>query len=150
MRLQRVPKPPFGAADADREPGARGYCNHVTNPIVHFEILGSDGAALIEFYRGLFGWPIEKQALPGWPDYGIIEAPSQGIGGAVGSADAAGGPAVLIYVEVDDLAAHIERAVGLGATVAMPVTHLPGTRVTVAWLKDPQGNLLGLLKSREG
>ena len=51
----------------------------MNNPVVHFEILGTDGTALIEFYRGLFDWPVDKQALPGWPDYGIIEAPGQGL-----------------------------------------------------------------------
>jgi uncharacterized protein len=119
----------------------------VKNPVVHFEILGSDGAALIEFYRSLFGWPIQEHVLPGWPQYGIMEAPDRGIGGAVGAADAAGGPAVVVYVEVDDPAAYIERATALGGSLVLPVTDLPGAHVTVAWLRDPQGNLLGLLKA---
>jgi len=29
------------------------------------------------------------------------------------------------------------------------VTDIPGTRVTVAWLRDPQGNLFGLVKGGE-
>jgi uncharacterized protein len=77
-----------------------------------------------------------------------MEAPDRGIGGAVGAAEAAGGPAVLVYVEVDDPAAYIQRAMALGASVALPVTDLPGSHVTVAWLRDPQGNLVGLLKAR--
>jgi uncharacterized protein len=119
----------------------------VKNPVVHFEILGSDGGALIAFYRGLFGWAMEEHVLPGWPNYAIMERPDEGIGGAVGSADAAGGPAVIVYVEVDDPQAYVEQATEMGAAVVLPVTQLPGAQVTVAWLRDPQGNLLGLVKN---
>lgn len=118
------------------------------NPVVHFEILGSDGAKLIDFYRELFGWPIEDNQLPGWPHYGFVNA-DRGIGGAVGSADAAPAGAVVVYVEVDDPQAYIERATQLGATVTLPVTEVPGAEVTVAWLRDPQGNILGLVKGDE-
>lgn len=38
---------------------------------------------------------------------------------------------------------------GMGATVVLPTTTVGGTRVTVAWLRDPQGNLIGLVKARE-
>ena len=77
------------------------------NPVVHFEILGSDGPQLIDFYRGLFGWPLQNTPLPGWPSYAIMEPPAEGIGGAVGNADAAPNGGVVVYVEVDD----IDRAV---------------------------------------
>jgi predicted enzyme related to lactoylglutathione lyase len=117
------------------------------NPEVHFEILGHDGAELINFYRELFEWRIEDNSLPGWPHYGFMES-DDGIGGAVGSADAVPGPAVLVYVEVDDPDSYLLRATAMGATVALPVTEVPGAEVTIAWLRDPQGNLLGLVKSQ--
>jgi predicted enzyme related to lactoylglutathione lyase len=84
------------------------------NPVVHFEILGAEGANLIELYRGLFGWPIEDNSLPGWPHYGFPKA-DQGIGGAVGTADAQSG-----------------SAVAAGATIATPITTVPGAALTVA------------------
>jgi hypothetical protein len=31
----------------------------------------------------------------------------------------------------------------------MPVTNVAGTKLTVAWIRDPQGNLLGLVNRRE-
>ena len=120
----------------------------MNNPVVHFEILGADGANLIEFYRGLFGWPIEDNSLPGWPHYGFLRA-DQGIGGAVGTADAEPGSAIVVYVEVDDPQVYLDRAVDAGATIAMPVTTVPGAEVTVAWIRDPQGNLVGLVKADE-
>lgn len=120
----------------------------VTNPVVHFEILGPDGASLIEFYRDLFGWQLQDRPLPGWPHYGLLQAQA-GIAGAIGSADAADGPAVVVYVEVDDPEAYVTKAQRLGATVVMPVTHVPPAEVTVAWLRDPQGNLIGVVRNHE-
>jgi predicted enzyme related to lactoylglutathione lyase len=119
----------------------------MTNQVVHFEILGSDGAKLIDFYREVFGWPLTDSPLPGWPKYGIMEA-DQGIGGAVGASDAAPDGGVLVYVEVDDLGSYLDRAVNGGATIAMPATSVAGTTLTVAWIRDPQGNLLGLVNRR--
>jgi uncharacterized protein len=118
------------------------------NPVVHFEILGQNGAELIDFYRELFEWPIEDRSLPGWPHYGVMEA-DNGIGGAVGTADGVDGSAVLVYVEVDDPDTYVQRATAMGATVVLPVTQVPGPEVTIAWLRDPQGNLVGLVKAEE-
>jgi uncharacterized protein len=118
------------------------------NPVVHFEILGRDGSELIDFYRDVFGWPLQSHTLPGWPSYAIME-PAEGIGGAVGSADAAPNGAVVVYVEVDDIDESLNRAVARGASVALPVTSVAGTDLSVAWLKDPQGNLIGLVRRRE-
>jgi uncharacterized protein len=116
------------------------------NPVVHFEILGSDGPQLIDFYRGLFGWPLQDTPLSGWPSYAIMEPPAEGIGGAVGTSDAAPNGAVVVYVDVDDIDETMSRAVSMGASVALPVTSVGGTGLSVAWLRDPQGNLIGLVK----
>jgi predicted enzyme related to lactoylglutathione lyase len=78
----------------------------------------------------------------------MMEA-DQGIGGAVGASEAAPDGGVLVYVEVDDLDAYLVRALNQGATVAMPVTNVAGTKLNVAWIRDPQGNLLGLVNRRE-
>jgi len=50
----------------------------------------------------------------------------------------------MVYVEVDDSRAHLERAEQLGATVILPATH-----VTVGWFRDPQGNVVGVVKNHE-
>lgn len=121
----------------------------MTNRVVHFEILGPDGPALIDFYRGLFGWDAADRPMPGWPHYGLVQPDGAGIGGAVGTADAAGGPTIVLYVEVDDPQGYVDRAVALGATVVLPVTELPAARVTVAWLRDPQGNVVGIVNNHQ-
>lgn len=130
---------------------ARGGANvtGVTNPVVHFEILGRDGPALIEFYRDLFGWQLQDRPLPGWPNHAMLRAEQGGIGGAIGSADAADGATVVVYVEVDDLDAYLVKAQQLGATVVIPVTRVTAAEVTVAWLRDPQGNIIGVVHSDE-
>ena len=120
----------------------------MTNPVVHFEILGPDGTALAEFYRRLFGWQLSDGRLPGWPHYALLRANS-GIAGAIGTADAVDGSTVIVYVEVDDPAAYVERALELGATVVMPVMHIAEAEVTIAWLRDPQGNTVGVVKNHE-
>jgi uncharacterized protein len=121
----------------------------VTAPIVHFEILGKDGPGLIDFYRRLFDWTLQVGSLPGWPQYASMES-ERGIGGAVGSADAAPNGGVLVYVEVDDPRTYIERSLELGASVAMPITYLDDLQLSVAWLRDPEGNLVGLVSRPDG
>jgi predicted enzyme related to lactoylglutathione lyase len=120
----------------------------VRNPVVHFKILGSDGAKLTDFSREVFDWPLEHTPLPGWPTYGMMEV-DQGTGGAVRAADAAPDAGVLVYVEVDDLGAYLDRTLHSGATLAMPVTNVASTKLTAAWIRDPQGHLLGLVNRPE-
>ena len=52
----------------------------------------------------------------------------------------------MVYVEVDDLQAHLDKAVSLGGKVVTPVTTIPGM-VTLARFADPMGNVVGLVKS---
>ena len=117
------------------------------NAVTHFEILGPDGPGLVDFYSRLFEWNLTTHQLPGWPCYAQLEAAAGGgIGGAVGTADAAPTPTVVVYVEVDDPATSLARAQELGASVVIPVTELAETGgVVVAWFRDPQGNIVGLV-----
>lgn len=118
----------------------------MTNPVVHFEIVGRDGAALVEFYRGVFGWDLREEAMPGYPSYACLPTPDHGIGGAVGQLGPGDGAMVTIYVEVADPQAVLDHAVTSGAQVALPVTELPGVGV-IARFWDPQGNVIGLVRS---
>lgn len=116
------------------------------NPVVHFEISGSDGGGLVDYYRALFGWPMRDMPLPGWPVHGHFLA-DEGVSGAVGTAEAlAGGRGVVLYVEVDDVESYIDRGERLGGKTVLPVTELPDAGVTVGWLRDPQGNIVGLVR----
>jgi predicted enzyme related to lactoylglutathione lyase len=84
--------------------------------------------------------------LPGWPQYGHFHA-EHGIAGAVGTAQILQGePRVVVYVEVDDPQAYLDRAEQLGGQPILPVTEIPQAQITVAWMRVPQGNIIGLVK----
>jgi len=112
------------------------------DPVVHFEILGTDGAKLQDFYRRLFNWQIDVMPEFG---YGMTRAGGdKGIGGGVGTAEKS---LVTVYIEVDDIQGKLDEVVKAGATIEMPVTEMPGV-VTFAQFVDPAGNVVGLVSSR--
>lgn len=113
------------------------------NPVVHFEILGKNGAKLQSFYGSLFGWKIDANNPM---KYGLV-APDEkkGIGGGIADAPPEAPASVTIYIEVDDLAAYLKKAEGLGAKTILPPTEIPNM-VTFAQFQDPEGNIIGLVK----
>ncbi len=114
------------------------------NPVVHFEIVGRDGAALQRFYREVFDWEINADNPMA---YGLVEAQGGGIGGGVGvPVEEDAGPYVTFYIEVADLRAALDRVESLGGTVVMDITTIPGM-VTMAMFRDPEGNLIGIVDS---
>lgn len=119
------------------------------NPIVHFEILGHTGGSLAAYYRGLFGWELRDAPMEGYSTYAFLPAPDEGIGGGVGALASDAQPLVTIYVEVEDPQSMLDRAVEGGGEVALPVTDVPGVGV-LARFRDPQGNIVGLVRSAPG
>jgi hypothetical protein len=118
----------------------------MNNPVVHFEIVGCDGATLADFYRRLFGWELRAAAIPGYESYAYLPSPAVGLGGGVGQLGPGDGAMVIIYIEVADPQAVLDQAVMSGAQVALPVTELPGVGA-IARFWDPQGNMIGLVRS---
>jgi uncharacterized protein len=121
-------------------------------PVVHFEIIGSDPERLRRYYRELFGWefdtsgPVaEAVSQPG--NYGFVErsTTSDGVGipGGVG-----GGPGydghVSFYVGVPDVEAALQKAERLGGTRRMGPEQAPGTALVVGHFTDPEGHLIGV------
>ena len=119
------------------------------NAIVHFEILGHEGESLVAFYRGLFGWELRDAAMEGYSTYAFLPAPDEGIGGGVGELESGAEPLVTIYVEVEHPQSVLDQAVQGGAEVALPVTEVPGVGA-IARFRDPQGNVIGLVRSAQG
>jgi predicted enzyme related to lactoylglutathione lyase len=40
----------------------------------------------------------------------------------------------------------VDRAEQLGGQTVLPVTEIPEAEITVAWMRDPQGNIIRLVK----
>jgi predicted enzyme related to lactoylglutathione lyase len=113
----------------------------VAHAVVHFEIMGTDGPKLREFYGKLFDWKF--QVMGGAEiDYGTIQPEAGGIGGGVGAAPGRPGY-VAIYVTVDDINAALKQVVELGGKTVVPRTVIPNV-VTWALFSDPEGHLVGL------
>jgi predicted enzyme related to lactoylglutathione lyase len=120
-------------------------------PVVHFEIIGTDPARMRSYYGDLFGWefdtsgPVaESVSQPG--NYGFTDpTPSGGprIPGGVG-----GGPGypahVVFYVGVPNVEAALQKAESLGGQRSMGPERAPGRDLVVGHFIDPEGNLIGL------
>jgi predicted enzyme related to lactoylglutathione lyase len=113
----------------------------MANKVAWFEVVGSDGQKLRDFYGDIFGWSFQLGDDPSM-DYGMTNPSDTGIGGGVGTSPAS--PHAMFYVEVDDPQETLDRIVAAGGEVVMPVTELP--MVTFAQFKDPEGNVVGLFK----
>jgi len=116
----------------------------VGQPIVHFEIIGTDAIPLQQFYRELFDWHV-GEAMPELGYYGMVDGASSGLAGGIGQ-EPDGGTRVTVYVQVPDLAATLDQAVARGGRVVMPPMEIPGV-VTLAQFADPAGNVIGLVKA---
>ena len=111
------------------------------NPVVRFEINSQNPAALHEFYGRLFDWHI--RVLPETA-YGAVDTQGGGINGGIGPAQ--GPNQVTFYIEVDDLQGTLSRIELAGGKTVVPVMEVPGV-VTFAQFADPDGNIVGLVKS---
>jgi predicted enzyme related to lactoylglutathione lyase len=113
--------------------------------VTWFEISSTNSEALRTFYAEAFDWRL--RAVEGFP-YALVDS---GVEGAIrgGIGEAQGPNQVIFYVEVDDPQAFLDRIERLGGSAVVPVTELPGL-VTFAQFADPEGNVVGLVKSSRG
>jgi uncharacterized protein len=107
-------------------------------PVVHFEIIGTDGARAQAFYGSLFDWKIDANNPM---QYGMVDT-GEGIAGGIGGSEQ---KSLTFYVQAADPQAVLDKVVELGGSVVMPVTEIPGA-VTMAQFADPDGNVVGLVK----
>ena len=112
----------------------------MANPVIHFEVVGSDGSKLQDFYRDLFDWKISTDNPM---NYGIVDNGGEGINGGVGQSP--NGPHVTWYVQVDDIDASLAKAESLGGKTVMPKERIMDM-VTLGLFTDPEGNLVGLVE----
>ncbi len=121
------------------------------NRVVHFEIHASNPEKLANFYASVFGWTVRRVPLF---DYWLIDTGSEagGIGGGLAKRN---GPAPdeetpvsgfvcsLGVASIDEMLAN---AIAAGASVTLPKTAITGVGWQ-AYIRDPDGNILGLHQS---
>jgi uncharacterized protein len=121
-------------------------------PVVHFEVIGTDGEKLQKYYADLFGWEIDADNPM---KYGMVSRDSNpaadgnlGIGGGV-----AGGPPgyaghVTFYVAVPDVEAALAKAEELGGTRIMGPEKIMDM-VELGQFSDPEGHVIGVVKDEQ-
>lgn len=108
--------------------------------VIHFEIVGRDGAGLQRFYSDLFGWKLDTNNPGG---YGMSSDHQTGVVVGIGSSPDGGAGHVTGYVTVPDVDAALARATELGGSVIMP-KFSPGGGATLGLMADPEGHVIGL------
>jgi predicted enzyme related to lactoylglutathione lyase len=118
-------------------------------PVVHFEIIGTDAKKLQSYYSDLFGWEIDTNNAM---NYGIVQREQNvspdgvGIGGGI-----AAGPEgqnypghVTFYVSVPDVEAALAKAESLGGTRVMGPEKVMD-QFEIGLFTDPEGHLVGVV-----
>ncbi|MBN2048073.1 MAG: VOC family protein [Anaerolineaceae bacterium] len=116
--------------------------------VIHFEIPVDHPDQMVEFYSTVFDWKIQKWGGP--MDYWLAEAGDEsesGIHGAL-TPRASKEQSIAIIIRVPDVEAALKKAVELGAEVAMPPMEVPDVGLN-AYIKDPDGNLIGMMQEFE-
>jgi hypothetical protein len=123
----------------------------MSQPVVHFEVVGKDPKRLRKYFGELFGWDFDvpspvAEEISESESYGFLKLvrseDGTGIPGGVG-----GGPGyeshALFYVGVSNVEAALQRAEDLGGTRVMgPATSPNG--LVVGHFTDPEGTLIGV------
>jgi uncharacterized protein len=115
----------------------------MAHPVMWFEVLGSNGGKLQQFYGDLFGWTFDViQPI----NYGVAKTgDGRGIPGGIGQTFPGTRSWVTFYTETPDVSASLAKAVALGGKVITPRTVLPD--VILGIFEDPEGHVLGLVEA---
>jgi len=117
-------------------------------PVVHFEVVGKDGAKLQQYYGELFGWAIDADNPM---NYGMVAREGNvgndgvGIGGGVGQGPEGYAGHVTFYVAVPDVEEALQKAESLGGQRIMGPEDIMG-QVVLGQFKDPEGNMVGVVQ----
>lgn len=120
-------------------------------PVVHFEVIGKDGEALQRYYAELFDWNVNADNEM---KYGLVDrdenqsAEGVGLGGGIGQGPDGYDGHITFYVEVPSVEEALAKAESLGGTRVMGPETIMG-RMVLGQLKDPEGNLIGLIEGGE-
>jgi uncharacterized protein len=119
------------------------------NNLGRFAINADDVPRARDFYQKVFGWTFEPW---GPPNFYLIETGEErvrAVGGLLQERrELVAGSKMIGFectINVDDLDATIRAIESNGGTVIMPKSHIP-TVGTVAYFRDTEGNVVGLMQ----
>jgi len=117
-------------------------------PVVHFEIIGTDAAKLQRYYTALFDWEIDANNPE---NYGVVKRDGNtnpdgiGIGGGVGTGPEGYPGHVSFYVEVPDVEAALAKAETLGGKRLMGPDAIDN-QLIIGQFADPEGHVIGVIQ----
>ena len=115
--------------------------------ILHFDLTVDGAPSIRDFYTSVVGWEIENMDMGDYQDY-VLASPTTGawVGGVChargDNADLP--PQWLMYVQVDDLEASLQRCIDGGGIVITGIRGEPGSQYAV--IQDPAGAVLALMQ----
>jgi predicted enzyme related to lactoylglutathione lyase len=117
--------------------------------VVHFEIPYDDGDRARKFYAEAFDWQLQE--MPGMEYTLVMSGPSgdQGptepgyINGGMLAREESAATGPVLVVDVPDIEAVLERVGALGGSTVVPKQPV-GEMGFTAYVKDPEGNVVGL------
>ena len=113
----------------------------MASPVIHFEVMGKDPAALQKYYGDLFDWKMDASNPM---NYGVVEKAGEGIGGGVGPAPPGTDGHVTFYVEVEDVGAALDKAESLGGKKVFGPEKVMG-EIEIGLFNDPEGHMVGVV-----
>ncbi|MCP4583138.1 MAG: VOC family protein [candidate division Zixibacteria bacterium] len=110
------------------------------NGVCHFEIPSRDFGKAKKFYGELFNWQFNEMG-----DEYLLFNPPDGVGGGFSKGtEFTEKPGIIVYIEVEDIPAIIEKAKGMGGECLHEKTQISPEHGFFAILKDLEGNQLGI------
>lgn len=110
-----------------------------------FDLSAADVDDAKAFYEGLFNWHFLRLSDSTIPDYWVIQAGQDLIGGIrKGAPEKTSRNTPLLYFTVNDLAAASARVRELGGTLEGSRVDIGKKRGSYQWARDREGNLIAL------
>ena len=117
------------------------------NPVVYWEINGTEGRKLADFYLGLFEWEFHNE--PGSDFYHFKSGNDEqgSINGGVFTGKGKLPHHITIYIKVDDVDTYYKKALETGGTHAQAPFDIGNQRV--GFFRDPDGHIIGLVQDKD-
>ena len=112
--------------------------------ITHVDIPSDDLGRATRFYSELFGW--QMRSMPEFPNYEMFQSGPEDVGGGIGLRGETAPVNPRIYVTVDSIDDALARVEGLGGSVVVEKTQVPGMGWYAA-IDDSEGSEIGIWES---